>query len=171
MEGKHRIILRDNIMGITKPLIRRFADKATLLDCYKLSGLIYEEFRAWLNSFLKDILKKTYENRNVAIYLIPEDINLNIKYSYGPAKYYENMIAFLPFKRLIVENIQNVTGKAANEIKLSQDGLLLMIHYLVENSIDLFIKIKKYMDDQGKCKVVMPKHMQYVLKGNNLDII
>ena len=42
MAGRHRMVLRDPIQGITKPAITRIANRA---GCKRLSGLIYEETR------------------------------------------------------------------------------------------------------------------------------
>ncbi|SCV17577.1 related to Histone H4 [Nakaseomyces glabratus] len=50
---RHRKILRDNIQGITKPAIRRLARRGGVK---RISGLIYEEVRAVLKSFLLSYL-------------------------------------------------------------------------------------------------------------------
>ena len=46
---RHRKVLRDNIQGITKPAIRRLARRGGVK---RISGLIYEEARGALSSFL-----------------------------------------------------------------------------------------------------------------------
>ena len=51
---RHRKILRDNIQGITKPAIRRLARRGGVK---RISGLIYEETRNVLKSFLENIVK------------------------------------------------------------------------------------------------------------------
>ncbi|RKO96752.1 hypothetical protein CXG81DRAFT_12994 [Caulochytrium protostelioides] len=51
---RHRKILRDNIQGITKPAIRRLARRG---GCKRISGLVYEEARAVLKSFLENIIR------------------------------------------------------------------------------------------------------------------
>ena len=48
-----RKVLRDNIRGITKPAIRRLARKGGVK---RLSGLIYEETRTVLKSFMEKVL-------------------------------------------------------------------------------------------------------------------
>ncbi|CAL5187455.1 unnamed protein product [Lathyrus oleraceus] len=50
---RHRMILRDNIRGITKPAIRRLARRGGVK---RISGLIYEETRAFLRLFLTKII-------------------------------------------------------------------------------------------------------------------
>lgn len=51
---RHRKILRDNIMGITKPAIRRLARRGGVK---RISGLIYEETRNVLKNFLENVVK------------------------------------------------------------------------------------------------------------------
>ncbi|AFP65416.1 histon H4 (nucleomorph) [Chroomonas mesostigmatica CCMP1168] len=51
---RHRKILRDNIQGITKPAIRRLARRGGVK---RISGLVYEETRNVLKSFLESIIK------------------------------------------------------------------------------------------------------------------
>lgn len=62
---RHRKILRDNIAGITKPAIRRILRRAGVL---RISGLVYEETRGvlktWLEKIVKDmIIFKEYDRR------------------------------------------------------------------------------------------------------------
>ena len=47
-------ILRDNIQGITKPAIRRLARRGGVK---RISGLIYEETRGVLKSFLEGVIR------------------------------------------------------------------------------------------------------------------
>ena len=49
---RHRKVLRDNIQGITKPAIRRLARRGGVK---RISGLIYEETRGVLKSFLEAV--------------------------------------------------------------------------------------------------------------------
>eukprot|EP00536_Pseudo-nitzschia_multiseries_P009953 jgi/Psemu1/24612/gm1.24612_g len=51
---RHRKVLRDNILGITKPAIRRLARRAGVK---RMSGLIYEETRKVLKAFLEDLVR------------------------------------------------------------------------------------------------------------------
>jgi len=51
---RHRKILRDNIQGITKPAIRRLARRGGVK---RISGLIYEETRSVLKSFLENVIR------------------------------------------------------------------------------------------------------------------
>lgn len=51
---RHGKVLRDNIKGITKPAIRRLARRGGVK---RISGLIYDETRTVLRSFLDSILK------------------------------------------------------------------------------------------------------------------
>jgi len=51
--SKHRKVLRDNIQGITKPVILRIAHRG---GAKSLSGLMYEETRGILKVFLEEIL-------------------------------------------------------------------------------------------------------------------
>ncbi len=46
---RHRKVLRDNILGVTKPAIRRLARRGGVK---RISGLIYAETRGVLKSFL-----------------------------------------------------------------------------------------------------------------------
>src|ERR1700710_1354645 len=51
---RHRKVLRDNIQGITKPAIRRLARRGGVK---RISGLIYEETRGVLKSFLESVIR------------------------------------------------------------------------------------------------------------------
>ncbi|KAI1755600.1 histone-fold-containing protein [Xylaria castorea] len=51
---RHRKILRDNILGITKPAIRRLARRGGVK---RISGSIYEEIRTVLKMRLEQIIK------------------------------------------------------------------------------------------------------------------
>eukprot|EP01105_Mastigella_eilhardi_P027275 TRINITY_DN832_c0_g2_i1.p3 TRINITY_DN832_c0_g2~~TRINITY_DN832_c0_g2_i1.p3 ORF type:complete len:110 (+),score=34.84 TRINITY_DN832_c0_g2_i1:113-442(+) len=51
---RHRKILRDNILGITKPAIRRLARRGGVK---RISGLIYEETRGVLKIFLDNVIR------------------------------------------------------------------------------------------------------------------
>ena len=51
---RHRIVLRDNIAGITKAAIRRCARRGGVK---RISGLIYDETRGVLKSFLENVIK------------------------------------------------------------------------------------------------------------------
>ncbi|XP_058744978.1 histone H4-like [Vicia villosa] len=51
---RHRMILRDNIRGITKPAIRRLARRGGVK---RISGLIYEESRGVLRLFLEKVIR------------------------------------------------------------------------------------------------------------------
>jgi hypothetical protein len=49
-----RKVLRDNIQGITKPAIRRLARRGGVK---RISGLIYEETRTVLKTFLENVIR------------------------------------------------------------------------------------------------------------------
>ncbi|KAG7571198.1 hypothetical protein FFLO_00871 [Filobasidium floriforme] len=51
---RHRKVLRDNIQGITKPAIRRLARRGGVK---RISGLIYEETRGVLKTFLEGTIR------------------------------------------------------------------------------------------------------------------
>ena len=51
---RHRKILRDNILGITKPAIRRLARRGGVK---RISGLMYEEARSVLKCFLENVVR------------------------------------------------------------------------------------------------------------------
>ena len=51
---RHRKVLRDNIQGITKPAIRRLARRGGVK---RISGLMYEETRSVLKTFLEALLR------------------------------------------------------------------------------------------------------------------
>ncbi|KZF19334.1 histone-fold-containing protein [Xylona heveae TC161] len=51
---RHRKLLKDTIMGITRPDIRRLARRGGVK---RISAAIYDETRAALKKYLKDILK------------------------------------------------------------------------------------------------------------------
>ena len=50
----YRKALRDNIQGITKPAIRRLARRGGVK---RMSGLIYEETRGVLKTFLENVIR------------------------------------------------------------------------------------------------------------------
>merc|ERR1711998_2931 len=51
---RHKKVLCDNIQGITKPAIRRLARRGGVK---RISGLIYEETRGVLKSFLEHVIR------------------------------------------------------------------------------------------------------------------
>lgn len=51
---RHRRVLRENIQGITKPTIRRLARRGGVK---RISGLVYEETRDVLKSFLVGVIR------------------------------------------------------------------------------------------------------------------
>tara|TARA_Y100000389_G_scaffold7456_1_gene7161 strand:+ start:6628 stop:7089 length:462 start_codon:yes stop_codon:yes gene_type:complete len=51
---RHRKVLRDNIQGITKPAIRRLARRGGVK---RISGLIYEETRSVLKTFMENVIR------------------------------------------------------------------------------------------------------------------
>ncbi|XP_077290234.1 histone H4-like [Arctopsyche grandis] len=51
---RHRKILRDNIQGVTKPAIRRLARRGGVK---RISGLIYEETRGVLKTFIASVMR------------------------------------------------------------------------------------------------------------------
>jgi len=51
---RHRKVLRESIQGITKPAIRRLARRGGVK---RISGLIYEETRGVLKTFLENVLR------------------------------------------------------------------------------------------------------------------
>lgn len=53
---RHRKVLRDNIQGITKPVLLRIAHRAGAL---RVSGIVYEELRGITKVYLEEVLSKT----------------------------------------------------------------------------------------------------------------
>ena len=53
---RHRKVMRDNILGITKPAIRRLARRGGVK---RISGLIYDETRSVLKTFLDGVVCPT----------------------------------------------------------------------------------------------------------------
>ena len=51
---RHRKIMRDNIQGITKPAIRRLARRGGVK---RISGMMYEETRGVLKTFLENVVR------------------------------------------------------------------------------------------------------------------
>ncbi|KAK6051475.1 core histone H2A/H2B/H3/H4 [Cooperia oncophora] len=51
---RHRMVIKDNIQGITKPAIRRLARRGGVK---RISGLIYEETRGVLKVFLENVIR------------------------------------------------------------------------------------------------------------------
>lgn len=51
---RHRKVIRESINGVTKPAIRRLARRGGVK---RISGLIYEDTRNHLRSFLETVLK------------------------------------------------------------------------------------------------------------------
>lgn len=51
---RHRAVLRDNLRGVTKPVIRRLARRGGVK---RISGLVYDETRTVLREFLAKIVR------------------------------------------------------------------------------------------------------------------
>ena len=54
--ARHRIMLRDNLQGITNPAIRRIAHRSGVK---RISGHVYEDARAALKTFLEGLIRDT----------------------------------------------------------------------------------------------------------------
>ena len=91
--AKRHKIVRENILGITKPAIRRLCRRGGVK---RISGLIYEEVRRVLKKFLQDVLKdavvyteharrKTLTAMDVVYALKQHNITL---YGFHPTGYY-----------------------------------------------------------------------------------
>ncbi|KAJ5522896.1 hypothetical protein N7513_003248 [Penicillium frequentans] len=52
---RHRKILRDQILGITKPAIRRLARRGGVK---RISSMVYEETRGVLKAFLEGVIRE-----------------------------------------------------------------------------------------------------------------
>eukprot|EP01147_Barroeca_monosierra_P001126 gene1125-4346_t len=65
---RHRKILRDNIQGVTKPAIRRLARRGGVK---RISGLIYDETRSVLKTFLENVIRDavTYTEHTLLVTL------------------------------------------------------------------------------------------------------
>lgn len=53
---RHKVTMRDNIQGITKPAIRRLARRGGVK---RISGSVYEETRSVLKTFLESVIRDT----------------------------------------------------------------------------------------------------------------
>lgn len=53
---KHRMLIRDSIQGITNPAIGRIAQTAGIK---RVSGLVYEEFRGVMKTYMKELMQAT----------------------------------------------------------------------------------------------------------------
>ena len=51
---RHRKVLRDSILGVTKPAIRRLAHRGGVK---RIAGLMYEEVRGVLKVFMENVLR------------------------------------------------------------------------------------------------------------------
>ena len=51
---RHRKVMRDNIQGVTKPAIRRLARRGGVK---RISGMMYEETRTVLKTFLEQVIR------------------------------------------------------------------------------------------------------------------
>lgn len=73
---RHKKVLRQNIMGITKPAIRRLARQGGVK---RISGLMYEEVRDTLKEFLQDIIGTSimYAGARLGRDLISEPKNIH----------------------------------------------------------------------------------------------
>ena len=58
---RHRKVMRDNILGITKPAIRRLARRGGVK---RISGLIYDETRSVLKTFLDGVVRDLSRTRS-----------------------------------------------------------------------------------------------------------
>jgi histone H4 len=75
---RHRKVLRDNIQGITKPAIRRLARRGGVK---RINGLVYEETRSVLRTFLERVLRDcvTYVEYRRAKTVTAMDVILALK--------------------------------------------------------------------------------------------
>ena len=64
---RHRKVMRDNILGITKPAIRRLARRGGVK---RISGLIYDETRSVLKTFLDGVVRDAVTYTEHAVYAL-----------------------------------------------------------------------------------------------------
>ncbi|KAL7957511.1 histone-fold-containing protein [Trichoderma compactum] len=75
---RRRKILRDSVQGITKPAIRRIARRGGVK---RISGMIYQDIRGVMESFLQEVLKDvvTYVEYRKAKTVTLEDVLHSLK--------------------------------------------------------------------------------------------
>ena len=69
---RHRRVVRDSISGITKPAIKRLAQRAGVK---RISGLIYDEMRGVMKTYLTHILHESeivMSNRGVKTLMVQD---------------------------------------------------------------------------------------------------
>ena len=160
----HRVvILRDNICSITKPFIRRLARCSGLLETYKLSSDINEDFRKWTQVFLKKLIETRFILNKMIDRKLILDLENVIKYNYGSTDNYNEIApSRIGFSRLIKESLQHAMSEDKiefTEIRLKKHECELIMYYYIESSIGFFVKVKEAMVGQDKCKTVKPEHL------------
>lgn len=127
--GRRRVVLRDNIYGITNSEIKRLANEA---GNPRVSMLVYEKVREetlkWLNGALKAAIvfvenrrAKTIDRRDFEVLKIQTFTDVDVK----------NKLRRLPINRLFREVAQDYktnlrfTEEAVNYLKAALEGYLL----------------------------------------------
>ncbi|KAI1133616.1 histone-fold-containing protein [Nemania abortiva] len=94
---RHRKILRDNILGITKPAIRRLARRGGVK---RISGSIYEEVRLVMRKRLEETLRDcvTYTEYRQAKTVTVNDVLHSLRRQGRPIYGFDEIRAGVPIK-------------------------------------------------------------------------
>jgi histone H4 len=134
--ARYRRVLRDNIQGLTKPVIHRMAVEA---GNPRVSGLVYEEIRQtglnWLNEFLKAAITFV-ENRRARTVEIKDVDKLKT-----PIYVYEDLyIPKLPFQRIVRE----VGNNYKTDLRYSTEAVDYIQRAFESYILSVFEKATKY---------------------------
>ena len=69
---RHRKVIRDSMQGITKPAIKRLAQRAGVK---RISGLVYQDMRGVMKTYLTHILRESeivMSNRGVKTLMVQD---------------------------------------------------------------------------------------------------
>jgi histone H4 len=171
---KYRVVLRDNIQGLTKPAIQRLAHAA---GCTRISGLVYEEIRGitkdMMNKYLMEMLtfmqhrrgrqlsdkdfKAMLDRHGIKFYGSGEYDLCKQKKDYAKTRGACLFIAKLPFFRIVKELSQEYVD--LDKTKFSAIAISNFQYFIEGQIIDLFERANAMANHRG-VETVTPKDLQ-----------
>lgn len=182
----HRVVLRDNIMGLTKGPIKRLLMKAGIS---RISSLVYHEVRELIKLRLEELLRNTItvtEYRRKAT-VTSTDVYFNLKHKqfsevitakkcilstskrlHNKIRHYQKQAECLFFSKIGFSRfIREISQDYKNDLRFSAEALLLIQLSVETYLVKLFIECSHVMV-HSKRKTIFTKDIQLVLSTKDI---
>lgn len=153
MEIKHRVILVDNVYGITSPTLKRLIHEVRICN---VSFDVYNVMRFIGRKYLKKKMEEMYDTqeKNYKV-LCKKDLDDNNVIVDGTHNYDKINIKCAPFERLMRELTQDII----TDYRVDKEGCDIMKKYFIDYLIAIVKVAISRMDDEHK-KSLHAKHFK-----------